>query len=176
MSEGRPSVLQQIFSAVGSAVSEFASRLNALAEDAYRKGYEDGAAAMRASILAAAQAPLTTPAPPGVSYYLSRPIKDDVAEETPGEPRKRAPKGAVGLLVTSELERSPGLSQQALKNRLVGAREISSGAIGNELRRQENIKYRRDALGRWFLIGSTTESGEASIEAPPTQEVLHAAA
>lgn len=78
---------------------------------------------------------------------------------------KKAPKGAVGAAVSEILRAYPGSSITAIEEVCaVEAPEVASRSIGNELRRLEGKKYRREGRN-WFLISEPeTETAEGALE------------
>jgi hypothetical protein len=78
------------------------------------------------------------------------------AGANPGsESVKRAPRGSVGKAVDSVLADRPGMLTPEIEERVLqNDPEIARKSVGNELRRLEGKKYKRDRPGghRWFLI------------------------
>jgi hypothetical protein len=84
---------------------------------------------------------------------------------------KRAPRGSVGKAVDSVLTDKPGLLTPEIEERVLQIDpEIARKSVGNELRRLEGKKYKRDRPGgyRWFLIDQPVgqEGGEPTPRAP----------
>lgn len=108
-------------------------------ERAYRAGFEAGGNAMRENILRAVNNPFQAEAPP------VPPPTDSAAV--------RAPRGAVGAAVESILRDHPLLRITDIED--VAANEfplVATKSLGNELRRGEGKKYKRDDEGRWSLL------------------------
>lgn len=166
---GNESFLQRLLSGVGTALSIAAQTLNKVVEDAYRQGYAEGAAAMRESILRAAQAPLSVPDAPKFRFPTAD--AQDTAQTRLELKSKsgRAPRGTVGRIINDALGKQDGLTQQQLKQYADLVEDISATSIGNELRRNEGTKYRRDG-NRWFLIAPNgSAAGHPAV--PAAQEV-----
>jgi hypothetical protein len=161
-------LLRTAASVVGTALEAF----NGLLEKAYSRGYEDGASAMRDSLLRAAQAPLNIPPMPDLSSIMNA----DTGVSHQNEVKDvRAPRGSIGRFVTEALKRQPGLTQTSLKEMAIRSGAAYPG-IGNELRRHEGIKYRKDAKKRWYLIEvqPSASAGEPTL-VPSAHEVQQAA-
>jgi hypothetical protein len=115
-------------------------------EEAFRKGGEH----MRDSILRAAQTPPSAPrigAAEGAAPGTSSATAIGIAH--------RAPRGSVGKAIDTVLAERPGLMVPNLEEAILQIdSEIAKKSIGNELRRMEGNKYKRDRPGgyRWFLI------------------------
>jgi hypothetical protein len=143
--------LQQL---IAEAVAEFG-----------RRRYDAGLAAMRESILRAAQAP--APAPPAkIVLDLNKP------------PKERAPRGAVAAAVEALLKDIPdgALVTELEAQAAVRFPDIATKSIGNELRRGEDRRYRRDRPGgyRWFLIadGDQESPGPDAQSSDPDSELF----
>jgi hypothetical protein len=131
-----------------------------------RRRFEAGRQAMRDSILRAAEAPSPAPA--------STPQRSLNLEMAPGSGRsifRRAPRGSVGQAVDDVLRAEPGLSIIDIESRVEKLNpEISIKSVGNELRRLEGKKYKRDRPGgyQWFLVNDR-EGGETGAPAPAAE-------
>jgi hypothetical protein len=83
----------------------------------------------------------------------------------------RAPRGAVGQFLETALTERPGSSIAELEDMAkINAPEISVKSVGNELRRMEDERYRRDRPNgyKWFLIGGDAEKETVEGSSPPT--------
>ncbi len=125
-----------------------------MVREAYQRGYADGSAAMRDSILKAASAPLSP-----------QTIKPDLVRR-PEESKTRAPRGSVRGLVQRVLTETPGLRTGEIGERVAGLDpRVSPSSASNELRRFEGQFYRKEG-DTWFLIGhADRESAEEPREA-----------
>jgi hypothetical protein len=150
LSEVPENFLSKFFRTAATVFGTALEAVNGLLENAYRKGYEDGAAAMRNSLLRAAQAPLNIPPMPDITEVMN--VNRTIVRQ-PETPDSRAPRGSVARFVMETLRGDPGLTQIDLKLRAVNA-GVSPAGIGNELRRHKDRKYRKDARKGWHLIQS----------------------
>ena len=139
--------------------------LRSLVAELYARGYREGAAAMRDSILRAADIPLDGLQPTSISDSASTP------EMTQGEriarkirvmtaagrdqiERARAPHGAVSTAVELVLKENPGLPMKEIISRVIELDDrISPSSVGTELRRYDTDRYHQDGNGSWFLGG-----------------------
>jgi hypothetical protein len=145
--------------------------IKALANDAaekvlaaYRRGFEAGGIAMRNTILKAASAPVSVSLGSGNGPIEFTQIVSVPPPKSPSGrnlSRPRAPKGLVGDLIRTQLQECPGLPISDLEADviLIDAR-IAPKTVGNELRRFEGKKYRREGY-RWFLMGSPQDETPA---------------
>jgi hypothetical protein len=150
---------------VDDATTEFVQELSALIErfkgTVWREAFKAGGEAMRDSILRAAQDPIT----------VNQPLEPlAAAGERAERLGTRAPRGAVGRAIDALLKEHPGISIQHMEKIIsLHQPEIAQKSIGNEVRRMENIKYRRDHPGGylWFLIDHSVdqEVGEPTSQA-----------
>ena len=136
----------------------------------YERGVRDGAEAMRQSIINAASQgswEMLTP----ISPIERRPIvydtdSGDVPAAVPEQKPSRAPRGAVDRAIGQVLKVHPGLTAQEVEEAaLAFDPEVSRKSVGNNLRRLEGVKYRRDKPGgyHWFLIDDV-ENGTAGTQ------------
>jgi hypothetical protein len=147
------------------ATSEFVRQVVALIENfkgsIWSEAFKAGGDAMRDSILRAAQGPLAVTDVP----------KPTIAEtNTDRVVGTRAPRGAVGRSIDLVLELYPGSSIPDIEEMVAHEnKEIARKSVGNEVRRMEGKKYKRDRPGgyRWFLIDHNVnqEVGEPTPEA-----------
>lgn len=124
---------------------------------AYDQGVQDGIQ----RIVAAATAPINendvrtvgdaTPAAPATNSRQQRVVA------------RRAPRGLVPTIVGRMLDEYPG-KIIAEYEQMVGAYDsrVSDKSIGNELRRHEGKKYRRDENGGWFPMSGNKEAEDAA--------------
>jgi hypothetical protein len=171
---GAGSFLQRLLSGVAATLNVAGQTLNKLVQEAYKQGYTDGAEAMRDSILRAAGSPLSIPEAPPFSEILSRSAEADQPKLELKNKSGRAPRGTVGRILNDALTQRGGLTQHQLKQYADQVEDVSATSIGNELRRNEGKKYRREGK-RWFLIESESSVAEAQ-SASATQEVYQPAA
>lgn len=130
-------------------VDDLMRDLKSTLETAYRRGFRAGGEAMRQSILRAAASP-------------------EGAASTMTPTSNRAPRGAVGDFLADLLTKHPGLTMSEIEVRgAVEAPELATKSLGNDLRRREGTRYRRDRPGgnRWFLIDDAADQERA-----PTNE------
>ena len=167
-------IMQRLLNSVATTLSVAGQALNKLVQDAYRQGYADGAAAMRESILRAAEAPLSSPEAPSFLETLARSSESGQPKLELKSKSGRAPRGTVGRIINDALGKHEGLTQQQLKQYADQVEDVSATSIGNELRRNEGTKYRRDGK-RWFLIEFKVLVAGSKSE-PATLEVSHHAA
>lgn len=144
----------------------FMHQVAALAEtfagEIWHDAFKAGGDAMRDSIIRAAQVPITSPQ----AHNPPQPVVEKV-ERAPGA---RAPRGAVGRAIDAILKTKPGCSIPDLEELVWREnREIARKSVGNEVRRMEGTKYKRDRPGgyRWFLIDHPVdqEGGEPTPQA-----------
>jgi hypothetical protein len=79
------------------------------------------------------------------------------------EPRQTVARGTIAPLIDLVLADSPGLRATEVEAKVVELdSNVTPASVGNELRRQNNKRYRRDDGMRWHLIGGTgKEKAEA---------------
>lgn len=148
----------------------------------YRKGWDD----CHAAIMKAAQAPKFIPA-------LSDALSSKAAPALPTKPdripdgsvwvediggktgelisMRRAPRGSVGTALEIVLKAKPGSAITEIEAEAVRLNpEISTKSVGNELRRMEGKKYRRDRPGgyQWFLIEDREDEGSPTATGSPS--------
>jgi len=115
-------------------------------EEAFRSGGEQ----MRDSILRAAQSPSPTN-----RVVLAEFSSGGTSVSAAMSTIQRAPRGSVGRAIDTVLLEKPGLLVPQLEEAVLEVDpEIAKKSVGNELRRMEGNKYKRDRPGgyRWFLI------------------------
>ena len=161
----------------------FSRKLAALIEEfkatVWREAFQAGGEAMRESIMRAAQTPVM---PMGSPILDAKRVTSDAnhlslntASREPIGPVKRAPRGSVGRALESVIGKYPGLAVTEIEERVLQLdREIARKSIGNELRRLEGKRYKRDRPGgyRWFLIDQAVgqEVGEPALTTPASDK------
>lgn len=107
-------------------------------ERAFARGVEVGGNRMRAKIMEAAA---------GDGLIRHAP------DQSPKPKGKRAKKGAIGTLLQQVLSNHPGLKIVDIEA-AAGAMDntIAIKSLGNELRRLEGKKYKRNTKDEWYLI------------------------
>ena len=173
MAEDGKGFLGVLLGTVSTVLTGTIQALHQVVEQGYQRGYQDGAAAMRDSLLRAAEAPLKLPPMPPITSFVN--FEKD-AEDGARVNRRRAPRGAVGRFIRKTLMDGNGRTQQELEEMAASTEGLSASSVGNELRRGDGTKYHRDNLKRWRLILAPSESAGAPDEAPPAQEVYLPAA
>lgn len=143
--------------------------LKAQLEAAYQRGFAAGAEEMRSRILQVAQVPQ-------VESRGRSALADMYAHPSPNQTpnlgdilgemnAKRAPRGSVGRMINRILAEHPeGLliaEVEGLAPRYDA--DVAIKSIGNELRRFEGERYRRDERGKWFLISGNAEKETAGM-------------
>jgi len=78
----------------------------------------------------------------------------------------RAPKGTVGEFIARTLYRNPGQTQRDIEIAADAEDDISTTSVGNELRRNEGIRYVKDEQKRWYFIGRDTNSISDRVRHP----------
>ncbi|CAN5697707.1 hypothetical protein BH10PSE5_BH10PSE5_15820 [soil metagenome] len=131
---------------------------------AYNRGWRDGSAVMRESILRAAETPMPDE---GLSQAGPVPKASDA--------ESRAPRGLTAKAIRAVLTEEPGLPVIEIASR-VTARfpEVAAKSVGNELRRREDKDYRREGKYAWFLIsqGAKESGGSSSQDETPDEEAV----
>ncbi|MDP3408105.1 hypothetical protein [Bosea sp. (in: a-proteobacteria)] len=148
-------------SRIDDMIEELRSQMKVEIEAAYQRGLVDGAAQMRDRILSAAQGH-------GGPVAIASPAIIAAAPRHGGGPSlPRAPRGAVGRMLEKALTDMPGLTTTELEQ-ISGDYDgaVATKSIGNELRRFQDKKYRRDERGRWFLIDGGAVETETAGESP----------
>jgi hypothetical protein len=133
-------------------VDQITTDIRALLKAEYERGFRDGQVAMRKHILNLAST--------GEQVIVSS-VGHAVGVS---EARGRAPRGAVGRALEQVLTESPGLTITEIEARAVALDpEISAKSVGNDLRRLEGKRYRRDRPKgyRWYLIGAAGQDETA---------------
>ncbi len=112
-------------------------------ERAFARGVEVGGNRMRAKIMEVAS---------GDGNKVQFPWTQST-EKTAKKVAKRARKGAVGVLLKRILTNHPGLKIVEIETaaKTMDA-TLAVKSLGNELRRLEGEKYKRDVQDRWFLM------------------------
>ena len=136
-------------------------------EEAFRIGGEQ----MRDSIFRAAQSPVTP-----AKFIAAEFSSSDVSSATAVGAIQRAPRGSVGKAIDTVLSERPGLLVPQLEEAVLEVDpEIAKKSVGNELRRMEGTKYKRDRPSgyRWFLINQPVdqEGGESTLQ-PSTPPIF----
>lgn len=135
-------------------IDDLAPFINAI----YQRGREDA----RNAILIAAGSPLVTgrPVPPSLIGAGSPDGKGSPALKSPV---RRAPRGTVPKVLDKMLTEHPGKTIAEYEELAPSYdNRISIKSVGNELRRHEHTKYRRNDDGEWFLINSDGEAEDAA--------------
>lgn len=154
-------------SEIDSIIETLKAELVAKFDAAYQQGFAAGAEDMRSRILNAAQGPVVVPqadaAAPAVAVSRPAVVQNNRVSD-------RAPKGAVGRMLARILTEHPGSSVGAIED--LAPRydpSVALKSIGNTLRRFENVKYRREAFDRWFLMvdDNLSDQLETAEEASP---------
>jgi hypothetical protein len=147
------------------ATDEFVQRFATLLEDfkvaIWREAFKAGGDAMRDTILRAAQAPIAD-----VGILKPQTAAEERTDRVPGT---RAPRGAVGRSIDLVLEVYPGSSIPDIEEMVAREnKEIARKSVGNEIRRMEGKKYKRDRPNgyRWFLIDHNVNQ-EVGEPTPP---------
>jgi hypothetical protein len=141
-------------------------------EMAMRAAYEQGIQEGIRRIVSAAQGaiqPQETDAKETVPVLASR------ASEVMDEFAKRAPRGLVQTTIAKVIVESPGLSITDYEGMVLALEpEVSAKSIGNELRRGEGTKYKRDRPNgnRWFPIDYQDEGASGSLPNVPAPSVI----
>ena len=132
-----------------------------LLKSAYKQGRDDE----RKAILAAVSA-----ADDGV--IVGDKVEAEVVRRPPPPTQAgKAPRGTVPKVLGRMLTEYPGLTIVGYES-LVGQfdNRIAVKSIGNELRRMENKRYRRDDDGRWFLVKRDEEAGDGHETNSPASD------
>jgi hypothetical protein len=138
--------------------STILASMEAALKAAYEQGVQDGID----RIVAAARAP-ASPAPP-VAQDDTADDDGEIEESTfVGTVIRRAPRGLVPSVVDRMLREHPGkiIAEYEQMKDHYDAR-VSRKSIGNEIRRMEDKKYRRNDKGEWFPIPGNKEAGDAA--------------
>jgi hypothetical protein len=131
-------------------VEQFVALMDKFKGAIWNEAFKAGGEAMRDSILRAAQSPVAT-ATPGTSALPPNSLSAVAAAAA----IQRAPRGSVGKAIDTVLSEKPGMLVPELEEAVLQADpEIAKKSVGNELRRMEGNKYKRDRPRgyRWFLI------------------------
>ncbi|MBN8534426.1 MAG: hypothetical protein J0L51_10070 [Rhizobiales bacterium] len=133
---------------------------------AYQRGFAAGAEDMRGRILQLAQAEVRPRSALADMFAHQQPAQARRLGDIFGEMNaKRAPRGSVGRMINQILAEHPegliiaeveGLAPQY-------DAEVAIKSIGNELRRFEGERYRRDERGKWFLASGNAEKETAGM-------------
>lgn len=153
-----------------------ADALDAALVAAYEQGVADGiqrivAAAQGVKVEAATKSPL-----PPILEQRSRAVNLDPDEdEISADGIKRVRRGLVQETLIRIMAEKPGLAITDYEKLVAEVEpEISYKSIGNELRRYEGSKYKRDREGgnRWFPIDyQFEEAGDAQPSGPASSNV-----
>jgi hypothetical protein len=141
-------------------VEQFVALVDKFKGAIWNEAFKAGGEAMRDSILKAAQSPSPSVNEPPDAWSSGLPILAAAM---------RAPRGSVGRAIDALLREHPGLSVGHMEKIFSEHhQEIAQKSIGNELRRMEGNKYKRDRPGgyRWFLIDQQVDQkvGEPTHE------------
>lgn len=152
----RPAMQEEFKAKLLALLEEQERRHKVELEEAFRKGGEH----MRDSILRAAQSPVPTPKVVAAEFRSTSTSSAQMVGVA-----HRAPRGSVGKAIDTVLAEHHGLMVPQLEEAVLQIdAEIAKKSIGNELRRMEGTKYKRDRPGgyRWFLIDQQVdqEGGE----------------
>lgn len=137
--------------------------MEAALKAAYEQGVQDGID----RIVAAAKSPQTLAVPVRTFAAGGDNDSDDdgeIEESTfAGTIIRRAPRGLVPSVVDRMLREHPGkiIAEYEQMKDLYDAR-VSRKSIGNEIRRMEGKKYRRNENGEWFPMSGNKEAGDAA--------------
>jgi hypothetical protein len=150
---------------------ELIEDLRAAAKAEYGRGFADGLAAMRQRILDVASAP-SQGSLADLYAPQARPELGDILPRKAAEAGLRAPRGSVGRMMVRLLSAHPdGLTATQIKG--IAPKydaEVAAKSIGNELRRFEGEKYRRDERGRWLLLSGSQMETAGSAPAVNSEE------
>jgi hypothetical protein len=150
-------------------MKEFDAIVAALGEQidaAYWRGFAAGAEDMRNRILQVAQVETRPKSALADMLVHQQPVQPRGLGDIHGEMNaKRAPRGSVGRMINQILADHPeGLiiaEVEGLAPKYDA--DVAVKSIGNELRRFEGERYRRDERGRWFLISGNAEKETAGM-------------
>lgn len=137
------------------ALAAFKAALKA----AHEKGVQDGIA----RIIQAAKAPLDEN--DGGTDDASKAVSVSPTDTSKRLPIKRAPRGLVPKIVGQMLTERPGniiAEYEQMKDDFEFGSRISEKSVGNELRRYEGTKYRRDDVGGWWPIVEIKEAADTA--------------
>jgi hypothetical protein len=143
-------------SLLGDTITHFEAILKA----AYEKGVQDGID----RIVQAARGPQA-------AHDVRVPDEKLTKEAIRRVSVKRAPRGTVPKIMAAMLRDFPGKTiadYEQLLHRYDG--QVSEKSVGNELRRHEGQKYRRNANGEWFPITGNKEAGDGSQTNSPASD------
>lgn len=135
-----------------------------------KAAYDQGCEDTRRAILAAATAPITE------TLRVGDTVEAEVipAPTTPPKPPTtgKAPRGTVPRVLKRMLTDHPGKTIVEYEAMIADYdSRIAAKSIGNELRRMEGIRYRRNTDGQWFLIvGNEEAAGTANNETPAASD------
>jgi hypothetical protein len=138
------------------------AEVNQLVRAAYERGFQAGGIAMRNSIIAAANAPMTLkggsltmstgPFESGRVYDLDLSARRETAGAGGGG-GPRAPRGLVANLIRIALTNTPGQTIVDLEKtvQMMDSR-VNRKTVGNQMRRFDGVLYERNGH-RWYLKG-----------------------
>ncbi len=150
-----------------SLTGEIVSQMEAALKAAYEKGVQDGID----RIVAAAKEPMTlsTTNKVAIGYGSSAGAQD--AKAADDKPVRRAPRGLVPKVVAEMLVEHPGKIIAEYEQMVEGYdNRVSAKSVGNELRRHEDRKYRRNDNGEWFPMSGNKEAGDGRETNSPASE------
>jgi hypothetical protein len=163
---------------VADAVGAAGVRLGALLDEVVRRAYAAGQAAERQRVVEMINSREWIAAPDAVAAHVEprpafipepKPPNDPLP---PADSQRRAPRGLTREVLDLVLTESPqGLPLDELQRQVVEIdSRVSPKTVYNELMRGRGKKY-RSSLGRWHLIGITSDVKPTSHEL--AQEALH---
>lgn len=156
-----PLLSDEVEQRLGAAIRDLA---RPLIEEAFQQGFRAGIAAGKDSVerafghaLRQAEQEFRV-----AKARQERPAaKTDSPRRSPAR-RRRVASGTLRPLVELILSDEPGLRVAEIQAKAVELdNTVAPTSVGNELRRMEGTRYRRDGK-RWFIIGDT-EKGEATV-------------
>ena len=138
-------------------IDENLAGFEAALKAAYDQGVRDGIQ----RIVAAASAPIMEN--DGRTGQQNAASTVNIGDKAEAEVIRRAPRGLVPKVVGQMLADSPG-KIIAEYEQMVGDYDsrVSEKSVGNELRRHEGKKYRRDDSGGWFPVSGNKEAEDAA--------------
>jgi hypothetical protein len=146
---------------MGDTVAQFEALLKVAYERGYEKGVQDGID--RLAQLARG---------PQAANDVRVPDEKLTAVAIRRVVEKRAPRGLVPKVVAAMLRDNPGMTitdYEQMLYRYDG--QVSAKSIGNELRRHEGRKYRRNESGEWFPMSGNKEAGEGRETNSPASDL-----
>jgi hypothetical protein len=155
---------------LGAAIRDLA---RPLIEEAFQQGFRAGISAGKESVERAFATALRQ-AEQDFRMAKARQERPAAKADSPrraSSKRKRVASGTLRPLVELILTDSPGLRVAEIQTQAKALDEtISPSSVGNELRRMEGTRYRRDGK-RWFLIGDTEQELGLALATVPDSSV-----